>query len=710
VRLAKQLPVVKNHYFVKATLLFLILFTPAVGILDLTNGAFMILRSENPLGASLTSASLPMSQDPTFPGQAFLVGSVNVQNLPDAVFWDHAQTVMPILYPQGSQTIDQGKNETEQVGFVPAGETSKTITASPAVPQTSSASVNLVLEGVSGGSPNPCACTPPDPNDAVGPNRVFEMVNLAGIIYLKNGTVAKPTFPLSSFFGVSGAMSDPQILYDSISERWFASITDISDNSVRIAVSTSDNPTGMFNLYSFSPGTDVPDQPYIGTSDDKFVITANDFASSTGPFVGVQYWILNKAQLVNGSSTVQFSTNTPDSSMFTLRPVRHLTSTKEFYLVTDCIGSCLSDSLSTTNTVELVTVNGVPPGAVSVAVQTFTVSTSTQPPNAAQPGTRTRLVTNDNRILSAVWELGILWLSWGDACVPSGDSTTRSCVRLVQVTVAGNGTATKNQDFDYASVGTYLFYPSLTLYHGQMAVIYGESSSTLFPSLFVTGQIPSDPANTLETPATIKTGTADDLSTRYGDYFGAGTDPTPTNNSTFWVSGEYRVSSTSSNWSTSIAQVGSFAPDFTLIANPSNITMQAGSTGNSTLTIKAYKFTGNINLNVNASPTGLSCTLNPSVVTLGASSTSKLTCSGSPGTYNATVIGTSGSITHSLILPATVQPSGTVGGSILSIDKSGMLLSYATPLLALMVLAAGAIISKRARRTGVSQIPRQNSP
>src|SRR5438093_7770520 len=49
-----------------------------------------------------------------------------------------------------------------------------------------SVATNLVLEGASGGTPNPCACTPPDPNLGVGPNHVFEMVNLAGIIYAKD--------------------------------------------------------------------------------------------------------------------------------------------------------------------------------------------------------------------------------------------------------------------------------------------------------------------------------------------------------------------------------------------------------------------------------------------------------------------------------------------------------------------------------------------
>jgi hypothetical protein len=640
------------------------------------------------------------STSPTqlLPGQAKLVGTVNVRNLPEKGPSSSGQSVLPILHSQGSQAFDQGKNETVQPGYVPPGESSKTVTTASVTPQTLSASVNLVLEGASGGSPNPCACTPADPNNAVGPNHVFEMVNLAGIIYLKNGTVAESTFPLSGFFALSGSMSDPQVLYDAISGRWFASIIDVSNDNVQIAVSNSTDPTGIFNLYSVSAGSNVPDQPYIGTSDDKFAIAANDFDSFFGTYVGVQYWIMNKAELVAGASTVQFATGTPDSSIVTLRPLRHLSSTSQFYLATNCIGSCVSDSLTTTNTVELFTVNGVPPGTVSVATQTFSISTSVSPPNAAQPGTGTRLVTNDNRILSAVWESNTLWLSWADACVPGGDTTTRSCVRLVQATVSGNGTATKNQDFDYASKGEYLFYPAITLYHGQLAAVYGKSSASVFPSLFATGRIPGDPASTLETPAMVKTGTADDLSTRYGDYFGAGTDPSPTANSTFWISGEYRAHSANSNWNTVIAQVGSFAPDFAISAKPSNITLLAGSTGNSTITVTGYKFVGNVNLTRSVMPTGLSCTLNPSTVVLGASATSNLACNGVEGNYNVTVTGASGSVSRSVSILATVQTSSSVGGSIVPVDKVEILLPYLGPGLAvLIVFLLGAVMSRQSR-------------
>lgn len=634
-------------------------------------------------------------QEALLAGQASLVGTVTVRNLPEMTSTGAGQNILPIMYPQGAQAFAAGKNQTEQPGYTPPGEDSKNITTAPVSLQTLTTTVNLVLPGVLGASPNPCGCAPPDPNNAVGPSHVFEMANLAGIIYLKNGMPARSTFPLSAFFNLSVSMSDPQILYDAISGRWFASIVDITNGNVRVAVSTSNDPTGIWNLYSFSAGGFLPDQPYIGTSDDKFGFAANDFSGTF--FVGVQYWIVNKSELLAGLSTIDFSTNTPDNSMHTLRPVRHLTTTSQFYFVTNCIGSCVTDRMSTTSIVELLTVSGLPPGSVSVFTQTLSTAASVQPPNAAQPGTRTLLVTNDNAILSAVWESGTLWLAWADSCIPSGDSTNRSCVHLVEATISGTGTATKNQDFDYASKGEYLFFPAVSISRGQLALVYGKSSSSLFPSLFATGRLPADLMNSLETPATIKTGTADDLSGRYGDYFGAATDPLSTDNSTFWVSGEYRSSSVNSGWSTAIAEVGGFVPDFTMSVNPSNMTIVGGGTGNTTITVTSYKFAGSISLGSSATPAGLSCALNPSIVLLGTSASSQLSCGGSiAGGYNVTVVGNSGSLSRSISIVATVQPSPSVGGRIMPVGNA-IVLRYAESSLAVLmtILLLGTVVWRR---------------
>jgi len=69
----------------------------------------------------------------------------------------------------------------------------------------------------------------------------------------------------------------------------------------------------------------------------------------------------------------------------------------------------------------------------------------------------------------------------------------------------------------------------------------------------VTGQLSTMPASTLAAPLTLAKGTADDLSTRYGDYFWAAT--VPGQPSTFFVSGEFRQISLFQGWSTQIGLI-----------------------------------------------------------------------------------------------------------------------------------------------------------
>jgi YVTN family beta-propeller protein len=156
--------------------------------------------------------------------------------------------------------------------------------------------------------------SPSDVQIAAGPNHVVEMVNLAAEIWAKSGSsLSTPKmFALSSFFLTSDSLSDPRILYDATSHTWFASLTDKTPDkngidSVKLAVSKTSDPTGCWLIYSVTSMNTSGvcyDQPIIGVSDDKLVISANDASAclSNGLY-GAEYWVLNKNQLIAGSST-----------------------------------------------------------------------------------------------------------------------------------------------------------------------------------------------------------------------------------------------------------------------------------------------------------------------------------------------------------------------------------------------------------------------
>ena len=619
-----------------------------------------------------------------------MLGQVNVLNLPQAA--EGAQgppRTIPFLVPN-PQTLAQEKRMALQPNFVPPGNEQKQIVSTNlSGPQSVSAGPGL--GGAPGGSPNPCDCSPPDVIVDVGSGYVFEMVNLAGIVYSTSGTVLKNTFALSGFFGLpTSSMSDPYVLYDVLSGRWFASVIDIPNNAVQFAVSISSNPTGTWNIYSVKTGSYLPDQPFIGSNDDKFVISANDFAcvSLICTFRGVQYWVLSKSELVSGASTIDYATNAPDSTRFSVHPARHLgSSSGYFYMVTVGSGS--------TSTASMLILSGVPPGPVTVTPYSFAINSLSNPPDAQQPGTSTLLNTNDDRVLSAVWLTNNLWFTGNDACLLGGDTKTRSCLRLVQLTTSGTAAPTKGNDFDYALSGNYYFYPAVSLDNlGNAVVVYGRSSSAVYPSLYVT----AIQSNGFQTPALIPSGSASDLSNRYGDYFGAGTD---FSTSTFWVAGEYRTDCTFQKWSTSIVQVslssttGSF--DFSM-SNSGGITVTQGGSGTNTITVTLTSgTTQTVSLSCNSStlPSGAGCSFNPASASPTYSSTLTVTTSSSTPTGSSTVsvIGTGGGLTRSTSFTLTVNPPTLPALSVSVTTNKGSYAKGSTVTITVTVTSSGAAVN-----------------
>src|SRR2546427_2477601 len=91
---------------------------------------------------------------------------------------------------------------------------------------------------------------------------------------------------------------------------------------------------------------------------------------------------------------------------------------------------------------------------------------------------------------------------------------------------------------------------------------------------------------------------------------------------------------------------------FSVSANPTTLTTQAGSSAISTITLTSQNgFTGTVSLSTNISPSGLTASLSPSSITLtsGGTGTSTLTAnSTTTGTYTVTVVATSGSAAQSV--------------------------------------------------------------
>jgi hypothetical protein len=433
----------------------------------------------------------------------------------------------------------------------------------PKIPRTNLNMSNSILGAFQGLSQN--CCFPPDVQVAAGKKYLVEMVNLDGAIYTKDGTIVK-VFGLEPFFNPSQGsniideMSDPVLLFDNLSGRWFASISDITEHSIRVAVSKTDDPTGIWRIYNFpfmSQPNKCSDQPFIGVSEDKVVVTVNNWGNdcnwSSGnrppEFRGVQLTVADKIDLINGSSYAKALQSESDLSYFSLHPIISLSPTSTLLIATaGDFGH---------NAIQIFHVDGTLHN-----LQLKVISYPIQPTHVAPDGVQSvapsiirqmsgeepTVSTGDARIQSGSSYQGKLWLAFNDGCFIIADTKSRSCIRLVEIDTITNRVL---QDFDIGAVASSLYYPAVSIDKaGNLGIVFGYSSYAVYPSILVSTRVSSDKVSSIEDPQYLKLGVALELSNRYGDYFTAS--PDPSSGSMIWVAGEFHSTAT---WSTYVGQL-----------------------------------------------------------------------------------------------------------------------------------------------------------
>ena len=393
--------------------------------------------------------------------------------------------------------------------------------------------------------------TPPDVHLAVGPNHAVEVVNLASGIFTKAGTLIA-SHPLATFFGIGlDYITDPQVQYDARADRWFLSASDISQGQVLLAVSRTPDPSGMwaFNRVPSFPSSSCPDQPILGVGSLNVILSINVYSacSSSGRFQGAQYFVLNKTQLVSGTPSPAIWSSIRDPAEFSVHPVKMQGDSPVQYMV-----SARYNLDDTSDVIELFTVSGSPPGTVGVTQTNNLMRLAGLPPPATQLGSTLPLNPNDFRVADAAWAGGALWVGFNQRCAHPFLPAT-ACIRLLELDPASGRLV---QDFDLSSTAKHYFYPAMALdARGNLGIVFGYSSGSDYPGLMATGRLPGDAPELLQPLVLVKTGSGPETTwcplnvCRYGDYFGASTDPSdPTR---IWLAGE--VGRGSFGWGTRIS-------------------------------------------------------------------------------------------------------------------------------------------------------------
>ena len=480
--------------------------------------------------------------------------------------------------------------------------------------KSSSTIINTRFEGLS-----QVCCIPPDIQLAVSSKYVMETVNSEAAIYTKTGNLIKK-FGLEFLFNLpsressdSHSITDPVLLFDSATNdtqsnshnngnnsnddnrRWFASISDVTTHSIRIAVSKTSDPTGVWRTYNF-PFESLPnncsDQPFIAVSDDKLAIGVNTWSNncdwsnnnddiiSSPKFRGVQFVIADKNDLLAEQQLAHIKSmqSVPDTKYFSLRPALNLSPTTAIFLVTTddfnhdkiqilTIDGHLSNLHISKNISGNIHITSISPDGIQPITFSTIYNNSNNDNNSGEQEFFTTVKerhpeffvhTGDARVQSPIWYNGKLWLVLNVGCFINGDTQSRSCVRIIEF---DTNISKVLLDFNIGHIGASLYYPALSIDKSgnKIGIIVGFSSPDTYPSLLIaSGVVKNNNTifNSLKYFQFLKNGTANSLSTRYGDYFSAVMGPSEPNS--IWVAGQYYYYSPSSSaplWSTYISKI-----------------------------------------------------------------------------------------------------------------------------------------------------------
>ncbi len=464
-----------------------------------------------------------------------------------------------------------------------------------------SVTIGQNFTGISyGSSTTNSASLPPDSNGEIGPSDYVEFINGIFAVYNKtNGHRRSLKTDLDFWAGAgvgidvsdgTSGVSDPRIIYDPASQRWFASQVDfdyqvdfdtltitLGTNDFLLAVSVTADPNGEWIGTSFPSDPDglyFADFPTLGVDSQGVYLAGDMFDSNGDPFtatdLGCALVSFPKADLL--ASPPVFSTRT-------WHGVRSFADRGQIYQPATCrdgsaVGKILAagdignDSNFHSNVVSFSVQNVAGPGPATLGPSTFaTVPPYMVPYNAAlgapiftalQPDSTTTLQANDARFCAKAYIVG--GVIYG---VHNSESNGRIVIRWYRINAA-NGSLLEAGTI--ADPNLDLFYPSVAANPGGTAVIaYNGSGLGTYVSCYaIVGQTTGG-VTTFGSPVLLQSGLTnyhggdEDTSglglgsptSRWGDYSTTSVDPSDANR--FWTIQMYP--SDTNVWSTQITEL-----------------------------------------------------------------------------------------------------------------------------------------------------------
>ena len=441
---------------------------------------------------------------------------------------------------------------------------------------------------------------PPDTTMAVGPNHIVAWVNSQYAIFAKNGTVLLgPVNGNTLFTGVGGVCEttnrgDPILQYDKLADRWILSQFAFATNGSGqitgpyfqcVAVSTTNNPTGTYFLYTIGFSATTPsgfnDYGKLGIWPDGYYTTYNIFGGTpAGANTGVALCASDRTKMLAGDNT----------ATTLCAPIGFYGGGASF-LPGDLDGTTLPTTVTQGNVMMRYSFGGVSlrilklkpnfaagtvtitdglGGAAGSVINLPTPGTVVACNGAGgacipQPGTTTQLDTLADRLMYRLAYRnrgGVDSLVVAQSVDPDGAGGVNSAVRWYEIRSPFSATPNLFQNATYnpgASSDRWMASVAMDKM-GNMLMGYSVANAVagLKPSLRVAGRYRTDLRNQMQAESTIITGTGSQTIrsngtalNRWGDYTTMQVDPV--DDCTFWYIGQYLATDGVFNWRTRIA-------------------------------------------------------------------------------------------------------------------------------------------------------------
>ncbi|MDX2066013.1 MAG: hypothetical protein SFX74_09750 [Fimbriimonadaceae bacterium] len=379
---------------------------------------------------------------------------------------------------------------------------------------------------------------PPDPDVAVGPNHVVLAVNTSLAFYEK--ATGRKTFEQTyeQFFnslGITGeVISDPKVIYDPVSRRWFTLIIEVgftgTFSNQLVAVSDDADPNGTWFRYKIDSELTVDntqywlDYPGFGCNKDTVVITGNMFGYTSG-FFGNMFLVLPKAPLLTGAAVTGQKFGDPTSST-TKVCISSDPNSDVVYAISD----------NSTSTVKVHAVTGGATASPQVRSTTVTVPNFNYFANGIITTSNGSVLDGfDGRLFNATFRNGSILAAHG---VQVSSADTRQKVRWYEVRtnnwpLSGSQPTLRQSGDIVGAAGEHTHMPAINMNsRNEVSVVYSRTSNAATADLVYAARRANDPLGTVGRPNIIARSTIAYPFYRWGDYFGLAIDPV--DDRTFW--------------------------------------------------------------------------------------------------------------------------------------------------------------------------------